>query len=514
MERTYYLTVAIDYTNGEPHLGHAYEKVAADVVARAQRLLGRQVFYTMGADEHSHNVMKAAQERGLAVQEYCNRMAALWKETWDELGLSYTHFMQTSDPRHERAVQTLVQRIYDRGYVYRGTYRGLYCRSCEAFYSERDLVDGLCPWHLRPVEVVEEENYFFKLSAFQKPLEELLARSPAFVEPEIRLHEVEKMLEGGLEDISLSRPQTGWGVPVPWDPSHTVYVWFDALITYLSATGYGWEEGWETLWPADVHFIGKDILRFHCIIWPAMLMAADLPLPRKVFAHGFWYANGQRFSKSLGNVVDPKVLARRYGLDAMRHYLVTEIEFGADGNFTDESILKRTNSDLANDLGNLLNRTTTMLERFFQGRVPHATVHEDHPLRRLAETVREEYRGHMESFRLRQAVEAVFALVKRANKYIDETQPWAKKEDPAEQAIILYALAESLRIAAILLSPVLLQGAPGIFAQLGLDPALLQKARLEDARWGGLLPGTAIRKGAPLYPRLDPTQVEPVVPPR
>lgn len=514
MEGKYYLTVAIDYTNGEPHLGHAYEKVAADVVARAQRLMGRRVFYSMGADEHSHNVMKAAQEQGLPVQEYCDRMAALWKGTWDELKLSYTHFMQTSDPRHEKAVQDLVQRIYDRGYVYRGIYRGLYCRSCEAFYSERDLVDGLCPWHLKPVEVVEEENYFFKLSAFQKPLEELMNRRPPFVEPDIRLHEVQKMLEEGLEDISLSRPHTGWGVPVPWDPTHTVYVWFDALITYLSAVGYGWQEGWEAIWPADVHIIGKDILRFHCIIWPAMLMAADLPLPRKVFAHGFWYANGQRFSKTLGNVVDPKILAQRYGLDAMRHYLIAEIEFGADGNFTDESILKRTNSDLANDLGNLLNRTVSMLDRYFGGKVPAAEVGPDHPLRSLAERVVEDYRAHMEAFRLRQGVEAVFSLVKRANKYIDESQPWAKTDDPGAQGLILYALAETLRIVAILLSPILLQGAPGIFHQLGLDPALLETVRLEDARWGGLPPGTAIRKGAPLYPRLDPKQVEPVVPPR
>ncbi|MBX5476681.1 MAG: methionine--tRNA ligase, partial [Clostridia bacterium] len=518
MKTPFYMTAAIDYTNGDPHFGHAYEKVTGDVIARYQRLRGRDVFYVVGADEHSFNVARAAREAGLEPKEYCDRMAAVFRDTWDLLHISYTEFMQTSDPRHERAVQILVQRIYDNGYVYKSTYRGLYCRSCEAFYTEKDLVDGKCPWHESPVETVEEPNYFFKLSAFGERLQRHIEQNPGFIEPESRRNEILRLLEGGLEDISISRANQTWGVPVPWDESQVVYVWFDALITYLSGAGFGWdEERFKRYWPAQLHLIGKDITRFHCVIWPAMLWAAGLPLPEKVFAHGFWYCNGQRFSKSLGNVIDPRDLVERYGLDAARYYLVAEAPFGLDGNYTDESILKRTNSDLANDLGNLLSRTTAMIERYTGGLVPEPEASVSEELRSLADEVAREYAAAMDELRLHDAVAHVFRLVRRANKFTDERAPWELARDPARRRELegtLYALAETLRVAGLLLSPVLVKASVELFRQLGLPEEAVRGATWEDVAWGGLKPGTRVQRGAPLFPRLDPAEVPPLVPAR
>ncbi|MBX6350209.1 MAG: methionine--tRNA ligase [Clostridia bacterium] len=516
----FYLTTAIDYTNGDPHFGHAYEKVTADAIARYQRLRGREVALVLGADEHSYNVARAAREAGLEPKAYCDRMAERFRATWDRLGITYTDFMQTSDPRHEAAVRTFVQRIYDNGHVYRSTYRGLYCRSCEAFYTERDLVDGRCPWHDEPVETVEEPNWFFRLSAFRDRLRQHLLDHPGFVEPESRRNEVLSLLQAGLEDLSISRAHQSWGVRVPWDESQVVYVWFDALITYVSAIGFGWDEArFRRLWPARLHLIGKDITRFHAVVWPAMLWAAGLALPEKVFVHGFWYCNGQRFSKSLGNVIDPHDLVAVYGRDGARHYLVAETPFGQDGNFTDESIRKRVTSDLANDLGNLLHRTTRMIERYRDGRVPDPGPGRagETELARLAERVRDAYEAAMEELRLHDAVGEVMRLVRRANKAIDEWAPWALARDPAKAGELdraLYALAETLRLAALLLSPVLVDGSPEIWRQLGIAGEDPPPFRWEDAAWGRLAPGTAIRRGLPVYPRLDPATTRQLAPVR
>jgi methionyl-tRNA synthetase len=498
------LTVAIDYSNGDPHIGHAYEKVAADAVARYRRLRGDEVAYVMGTDEHSLNVARAAREQGLPPQAYCDKMAAVFRGTWDAMGISYTSFFQTSDPRHVRAVQDLVTRIRDAGHVYKGVYRGWYCASCEAFYTEKDLVDGSCPVHKRPAELIEEENYFFRLSAFRDRLLAHIEAHPEFVRPDSRRHEIVNVLREGLEDVSISRGNIDWGVPLPWDPSQVVYVWFDALITYISAIGYGWDPGsFARFWPADVHFIGKDITRFHCIIWPAMLLAAGLPLPRTVFGHGFLNVNGEKLSKTTGNIIDPLAFQKRYGRDATRYYLLAETPFGQDGNIAPGSFVKRYNSDLANDLGNLLSRTTALVERHFQGRVPAAG--EDDGLASMAADSVATAAEAMDDLRIHDALSALWRLVDRANKYVDETAPWRADVAQARRAQILYNLCEVLRILGVALQPFLLDAPAEIWRQLGCGA--VANSRWEDTRWGGLEPGTQILRGAPLFQRLDADEV-------
>ncbi|HVB10068.1 MAG TPA: methionine--tRNA ligase [Bacillota bacterium] len=500
------LTVAIDYSNGDPHIGHAYEKVAADALARYRRLQGDQVSYVMGTDEHSLNVARAAREQGLTPQAYCDKMAAVFRGTWDAMGISYSSFFQTSDPRHVRAVQDLVSRIHDAGHVFSGTYRGWYCPSCEAFYTEKDLVDGSCPIHKRPAVEIEEENYFFRLSAFRDRLLAHLREHPEFIRPDSRRHEIENVLAEGLEDVSISRGNIDWGVPLPWDPKQVVYVWFDALITYLSAIGYGWDqESFARFWPADVHFIGKDITRFHCIIWPAMLMAAGLPLPRTVFGHGFLSVNGEKLSKSTGNIIDPIAFQRRYGRDATRYYLLAETPFGQDGNIAAESFVKRYNSDLANDLGNLVSRTTALVDRHFQGRVPEPGERDQ--LDQVAAESVSAAAEAMDDLRIHDATAALWRLVNRANKYVDETAPWRADVTSARRSEVLYNLCEVIRILAIALQPFLVDAPKEIWTQLGGDPAELANSHWGDTRWGGLRAGQQIHRGAPLFQRLDADEV-------
>jgi methionyl-tRNA synthetase len=504
--KDFYLTVAIDYPNGEPHVGHAYEKVAADAVVRYQRLRGRRAYYLMGNDEHSQNVLRAARERGLEPEEFCARMAEVFRGAWDALGVAYDHFMRTGDPRHAAAVRTVVQRLHDRGHVYRGTYRGWYCVSCEAFKTDRDLVDGLCPVHRRPVERVEEENWFFRLSAFRDALLRHLEARPEFVQPEGPRHEMRNVLREGLEDVSISRARSGWGVPLPWDPAHVVYVWFDALITYLSGAGFGWdEERFSRLWPADVHLIGKDIARFHCIIWPAMLLGAGLELPGSVFVHGFLNVRGEKLSKTTGNVVDPVQFLRAYGRDATRWYLVAETPFGSDGNFAPESFVKRYNSDLANDLGNLLHRTLAMIERFAEGRVPEPPPGSDDGFAAAAAEAVEAFGRAMDALRLHEAASALLQLCAKANRYVDQQSPWdlARRGDGARLRAVLYNLAETLRILAVALGPFLVDAPAEMARQLGLPPEAVRAASWRDLRWGGLPPGTRVRRGEPLFARLD-----------
>jgi methionyl-tRNA synthetase len=509
-DKPYYVTVAIDYPNGEPHVGTAYEKVAADALVRYARLRGRSTFLLAGNDEHSQNVLRAARERDLDPEAYCAEMARIFRATWDGLGVGYDEFMRTADPRHVEAVRALVSRLHDGGHVYRGSYRGWYCVSCEAFKTDKEVRDGLCPVHGRPVERVEEENWFFRLSSFRDAILAHIEANPAFIQPETRRNEILQVLREGLSDISISRARTEWGVPLPWDPGQVVYVWFDALITYLSGAGFGWDgDRFARLWPADLHLIGKDITRFHCVVWPAMLMAAGLPLPRVVFGHGFLNLRGERISKTTGNVVAPAAFRERYGLDAMRWYLLAETPFGQDGNFAPETFVKRYNSDLANDLGNLLSRTVTMIERFAEGRIPEPPPGSDAGFAVAAREASARLAAAMDGLRLHEGPAAMLALCARANKYIDSESPWDLARDGrrAELAAVLYNAAETLRILALGLSPFLVEAPGRILEQLGLPREKAVDATWTDLQWGGLPPRTSVRKGPALFQRLDPEAV-------
>lgn len=508
--QAFYLTVAIDYPNGDPHIGHAYEKVAADALARLERLRGRRVYYLMGTDEHSTNVVKEARARGLAPAEYCEAMARVFAAAWRRLGIGYDEFMRTGDPRHVQAVQSLVSRLHDQGHVYRGTYKGWYCVSCEAFKTEKELADGLCPVHRRPVDQVEETNWFFRLSAFRDAVLAHIERHEAFIRPEARRNEVLSFLREGLEDISISRARSEWGVPLPWDPDQVVYVWFDALITYLSGAGYGWDPGrFAALWPATVHLIGKDITRFHCVIWPAMLLAAGLPLPQSVYGHGFMNLRGDKLSKTTGNVIDPVRFCERYGTDATRYYLLAETPFGQDGNITPESFVKRYNSDLANDLGNLLSRSVAMIERFLGGVIPAPAPEAADGFDVAAAEAVARAAAAFRDFRSSEGLAALFALCARANKYIDTEAPWtlAQRGEAPRLCAVLYNVAEVLRILALALSPSIPTAAAEMLRQLGLPPGSLERARWADLAWGGLPAGLRVVKGTPLFVRLDPAAV-------
>lgn len=508
----YTITAAIDYSNGEPHLGHAYEKVAADAFARYHAMLGDEVHFVMGTDEHSVNVERAAKAQGETPKAYADRMARVFEETWETLRVGYSVFRQTSDPRHVRAVQHFVQTLYDRGHVYQGVYRGLYCPSCEAFYTDKDIEEGLCPVHKRPVQELEEANYFFRLSAFRDELLAHFRAHPDFCEPASRRHEMMNVLEGGLDDLSISRSGVSWGVPLPWDPEHSVYVWFDALLTYISALGYPDDPSFAERWPADLHLIGKDITRFHCLVWPAMLMAADLPLPHHVFAHGFINLNGERLSKTTGNVVDPVAFARLYGNDATRYYLLAETPFGQDGNLAPAPFVKRVNSDLANDMGNLLHRSLTMIDRFAAGIVPEPPSEALFPsvLRPVWESSLSAYHQAWEDLHPQEAAEALLTIVRRANKYIDEAAPWRLATDPAQADLlrrVLHDLAETLRVLAIAYRPFLLDAPGQIGQQLGIGQAAIEEAGPDDLHFGTRLVGTHVERGNPLFPRLDAKEV-------
>ena len=509
---SFYITTAIDYINGEPHLGHAYEKIGTDVVARYKRLRGVDVFFCTGTDEHSLNVLKCAEEEGLSPKEYCDRMAERFKHLCEVLHISYDRFIRTTDADHEETVKTFVKKAWDNGYVYKGTYSGYYCESCEAFLDEDALVEGKCPYHpTREVKWVEEDNYFFALSKFQDRLLKHIEENPGFIQPETRRHEVVNRIREGLKDVSISRSSTQWGVPFPFDPKHVVYVWFDALINYITAVGYPHDpEKFAKYWPADFHVIGKDITWFHCVIWPCALMAVGLPLPKTVFAHGFVTLKGQRLSKSAGVVVDPIKLADLFGADVVRYFLMRAIPWGSDGDFTYEMLVTTYNNDLANDFGNLLSRTTAMINKYFDGVIPEASDREplDDEIPALAKQVIDDYFAAMDELRYSDALSALFALINRANKYIEETAPWelAKSESKRGRlGTVLYNLAEVLRLSAIAITPFMPTVPQRLWDQLGLSGSPeSQGANLE---WGKLEAGVKINRGEPLFPRLDVQEV-------
>ncbi len=501
----YFLTTAIDYVNSRPHLGTAYEKITADVIARYHRLKGDDTWFLMGNDEHSQNVFKRAQEQGKDPLAYCDEMEQAFRETWAGLDISFDDFIRTTDRRrHFPAVQAMAQACLDNGDIYEGTYEGHYCVGCEEFKPEKDLVEGLCPIHKTKPEWIREKNWFFRLSKYQQPLLDLYARQPSFIEPEVRRNEILRFVEGGLEDLSMSRAGQSWGIPLPFDPKSVVYVWFDALINYAAAVGLGWDQArFQSRWPADLHIVGKDITRFHCVIWPAMLMSAKLPLPGQVFGHGWVFFKGERMSKSLGNIVDPLDAAKRFGPDPLRLYLTKEVPYGADGDFTWERFEEKYNADLANNLGNLVNRVASMSERYRQGQLPgsHAAFE---PLATTAEASLMAYRDAMERLALHDATAAAFRLISATNEFVASQQPWALAKDPARAGQltgVLYDAAEAVRIAAVLLLPVMPKSAAEILHRMG-DHRPAADLRLDDARWRTAADKQILNTGA-LWPRIE-----------
>jgi methionyl-tRNA synthetase len=515
----FYLTTAIDYVNSRPHLGTAYEKVTADVIARYKRLCGIETHFLMGNDEHSLNVYRRARDRGLEPKAYCDQMEAEFREVWRGLDISFDDFIRTTEPRHRVAVQEMVRRIEAAGDLYEGYYEGWYCVSCEAFKQEKDLVDGLCPIHRTKPDWIREKNHFFRLSAYRDRLLAHFEAHPGFLQPDVRRNEMLRLLEGGLEDISVSRAGQPWGIPIPHDPSSVVYVWFDALINYASAVGYGdgeREELFKTWWPADLHVVGKDITRFHTIVWPAMLMSAGVALPRQVFGHGWVHLRGEKMSKSLGTAVDPLEASSWLGVDPLRLYLVKEIAYGADGDFSRERFEERYNADLANNLGNLVSRIASMADRYRGGRL--TSTREPGRLATVAAESATAYRAAMDRFALHDGAGAAYRLITAANEYIAETEPWtlAKQPDQADRlGQVLFDVAEAIRIAAVLLLPIMPTSAAEMLRRVG-ETREASALRLDpDAAWRAA-GERVLLKGDPLWPRLeaaagDPGDPTPVV---
>ena len=497
-----YLTTPIYYVNATPHIGHAYTTIATDILARHHRQRGHETFFLTGTDEHGTNIPRVAAEAGLDVKEFVDRNAAAFRDMTERVNASNDFFIRTTDPRHEAAVQEFVQRIYDAGEIYEDVYAGLYCPRCEAFYTEAELVDGKCPVHGIVPEYVEEKNWFFRLSAYQERLLDLYDRNPEFVLPRFRYNEARSFIEQGLDDISVSRASEQWGVPVPWDPGQTVYVWVDALINYWSALAFA-REGEDlrpVLWPEVRHLLAKDILKFHCVIWPALLLAAGLDVPRQLFVHGYLLFGEQKMSKSLGNVIDPLDLIDVYGADPVRFYVVREVQFGQDGNVSIDGVHERYERELGNDLGNLVSRTTAMIARYRDGRLPAATVAGagGDQLAGLGDDVAQQ----LESFDITGALERIWKQVRSLNALVEERKPWELAKDDSGAAALdgtLYELADGLRAVAVVLAPYLPETAPRILESLN-QPL--------DLSWEGVVPGKAvpvegIEPAAPLFPRVE-----------
>ena len=514
-QKRFYITTPIYYPSANLHIGHAYCTVMADTMTRYKRMQGYETYFLTGSDEHGQKIERVAKAQGVTPIEYTDKIVATFQDLWKRLLISNDDFIRTTQPRHMEVVQQIFKTIYEKGDIYKSEYEGHYCTPCETFFTERQLVDGNCPDCGRPTELIKEESYFFKMSKYQDRLLQYIEEHPDFIQPAARRNEMISFIKQGLEDLCISRTTFDWGIPVPINDKHVIYVWFDALTNYISALGYGTDhdELFQKFWPANIHLVGKDIARFHAIIWPCILMAAVLPLPKQIFGHGWVLLNSGKMSKSKGNVVDPNVLLDKYGVDAIRYFLLREISTGSDGYYSEEALVKRINTDLANDFGNLVSRTVAMIDKYFEGAVPAPAdtpaSQFDAELKELALSVGNEAAACLEKMDFPNALAAIWKLISRANKYIDETAPWVLAKDESQRAVlgtVLYNLMESIRISTILLAP-FMPLVPGKVAEQ-TGQTLEGRAWADGCVWGQVETGVKVCKKDAIFPRIDPKSLD------